>query len=518
VSFQNLTPNPQDTSAFYLKNIYLVFTESNTSSIPSTVAQPPAFSPSWRAIWVNLLWLLSLGIGVTCAVMATILQQWARQYLRLTEARELDPKRKARIHALFSRSTDKLLIKCLGYLLPCYLHLSVVFFFIGLLLFLFDINIKLFSATLWLFGFSIVIYTFFTLLPFFLRDSILFTPVSAFPVAIFGFIICIVTTTLGLRFNAKLSNVFDTLFQYVERTGRRLALDKLSELDTHIFEETFDSLVDDNAIEKFLEAIPGFFTSNPSEPLHVTAQFKRNFEQMMRDFLDRTFQHATVAESVKSSRLLSSLNASRAALDPQVTSQILLDILNGKCPKLLQSVETGHSLRSWSNGCDEEHVPLVRSIVSRIIENADEHGDRWSALVVGELSIPADLLQDYLDQYDNVLLANFNNITRQIFYFRYAYWNPSSLVFRCDASRTLPSLQHDFCDLWNDMVREARERSDSLSISILRDVYHIYIALHKDSLSFPEPFSYTADQRAVLPSYSPCNIAAHRSQPISSRP
>jgi hypothetical protein len=503
VSFQNLTANPQDTSAFYLKNIYLVFTESNTSSIPSTVAQPPAFSPSWRSVWVNLLWLLSVGINVTCAVMATILQQWARQYLRLTQAGELDPKRKARIHALFSRSTDKLLIKCLGYLLPCYLHLSVVFFFIGLLLFVFDINNKLFNSTLWLFGFSLVVYTFFTLLPFFLRDSILFTPVSAFPVAIFGFIICIVTTTLGLRFNAKVSNVFDTLFQYVERTGRSLDLDKFSELDTHIFEEAFDSLVDDIATEKFLEAIPGFFPSNPSEPLHVTDQFKRKFEQMMRDFIDRTFQSTTIDESVKSSRLLSSLNASRAVLGPQVTSQILLDILNGGCPKLLQSVEAGHSLRSWRNDCNKEHVPLVGRIVSRIIANIDDRDDRWSALVVDELGISADLPQDY----DNVLLANFNNITRGIFHFRYTYWNPSSLLARCDASRTLPTLQHDFCDLWNDMVREAQERRDGLFISILGDVHHIYKALHGNSLSFPEPFSYP-----------PCNIAAHRSQSISSLP
>jgi len=260
--------------------------------------------------------------------------------------------------ALFSRSTDKLLIKCLGYFLPCYLHLSLVFFFIGLLLFLFDINNKLFNATLWLFGFSLVIYTFFTVLPFILRDSLLFTPVSAFPVAILGFIISIVTTTLGFRFNAKFSHVFDTLFQYLERTGRRLDLDKFSEVDTHIFEETFDSLVDDNAIEKFFEAIPGFFPSNPLKPLHFTAQFEHKFEQVMRDFLDRTSQSTTVVESVKRLRLLNSLNASHAALGPQVTRKILFDILDGVWPKLLQSVEIGHSLRSWSNDCDVEHVPL----------------------------------------------------------------------------------------------------------------------------------------------------------------
>ncbi|KAI0284742.1 hypothetical protein BC826DRAFT_919444, partial [Russula brevipes] len=38
------------------------------------------FSPSASVITVNLVWFLSLGISLTCAVMATMLQQWARQY------------------------------------------------------------------------------------------------------------------------------------------------------------------------------------------------------------------------------------------------------------------------------------------------------------------------------------------------------------------------------------------------------------------------------------------------------
>jgi hypothetical protein len=438
-----------------------------------------------------------------------MLQQWARQFLRLTQAPQPDPKTKARIRALFAGSTDKLFIKCLGYLLPCYLHLSVLLFFIGLLLFLHDINTRIFNATLWFFMFSMTIYTFFTILPFFLHNSLLFTPVSAFPVAIVAFIICIVTTTFGFRFNAKLSSVFERLFKYIERTASS-ALDRLAELDTHILEATLDSLGDDDAVERFFEAIPDFFPSNSSELLPLTHQFANKFKRVMCAFLDRTFQPTMVAESVKSSRLLICLNASRAAwplLGSEATSDILFNILNGRWPELLQSVEIGHSLRSWSHGGDEEHIRHVRSIVSRIIANTEKHNDRWSALVEDELGVSKDLLSDYLAHSDNVLLATFNNITRQIFRSHHRYWNVSSLLSKCDVSRALPSLQHDFCDLWNDIVREAQGPDRSISADIVKDLRHHFIALHTDS----------TDCDAILDqawSYPSCTIAAHRPHPL----
>ncbi|KAH9970238.1 hypothetical protein BGW80DRAFT_1176520, partial [Lactifluus volemus] len=82
VSVQDLRPNPQDTSAFYLANIYQLLADTNISraSILATPAQPPPFSPPRSAVLVNSLWFLSLVISLTCALLATMLQQWARRY------------------------------------------------------------------------------------------------------------------------------------------------------------------------------------------------------------------------------------------------------------------------------------------------------------------------------------------------------------------------------------------------------------------------------------------------------
>ncbi|KAF8483780.1 hypothetical protein DFH94DRAFT_626240, partial [Russula ochroleuca] len=146
LSIPDLRPNSQDTSAFYLKNIYQHLADPTASapSTPSTVAMPPTFSPPQYAVTVNLLWVFSLCISLTCAIMATMFQQWARQYVRFTQLRRRSPRRRARIRALFAGSVDKLFIRTLSFLLPCYLHFAVLLFFIGLLVFLFNVNNTIF--------------------------------------------------------------------------------------------------------------------------------------------------------------------------------------------------------------------------------------------------------------------------------------------------------------------------------------------------------------------------------------
>ncbi|KAH9987592.1 hypothetical protein BJV77DRAFT_950110, partial [Russula vinacea] len=85
ISFPDLKPNSQDTSAFYLQNIYQfqVFGNPNVSHplIPSTLVKPPAFSPPRYAIWVNSLWFLSLTVSLSGALVATLYRNWAVQYI-----------------------------------------------------------------------------------------------------------------------------------------------------------------------------------------------------------------------------------------------------------------------------------------------------------------------------------------------------------------------------------------------------------------------------------------------------
>ncbi|KAF8257623.1 hypothetical protein EI94DRAFT_1541594, partial [Lactarius quietus] len=77
VSIQDVRQNPQETSNFYLAGIYQNVVNPNRSNPSSSLPPfPPPFAPPTYAIWVNSLWFLSLVISITCALLATLLQQW----------------------------------------------------------------------------------------------------------------------------------------------------------------------------------------------------------------------------------------------------------------------------------------------------------------------------------------------------------------------------------------------------------------------------------------------------------
>ncbi|KAN0126401.1 hypothetical protein V8E52_000041, partial [Russula decolorans] len=104
VSIPDIRPNSQDTSAFYLAHIYQQSsTQQNGSqpSIPSTLSDPTLpFSPPTSSVWVNGLWFLSLVVSLSCALLATLLLQWARRYERVAYP-PYRPQKRARIRAFY---------------------------------------------------------------------------------------------------------------------------------------------------------------------------------------------------------------------------------------------------------------------------------------------------------------------------------------------------------------------------------------------------------------------------------
>ncbi|KAH9170361.1 hypothetical protein EDB89DRAFT_1853569, partial [Lactarius sanguifluus] len=146
-TYQSLQPNLQATSAFYLANIYQVLAASNGSQTIISLPLPPdpsTFEPPTSAIWFNTLWFLSLVITLTCALLATSLQQWARRYVRVTQPR-YSPHKRARIRAFFAEGIEKLHLPWAVEALPALLHIAVFLFFAGLVVFLCTINHTVFS-------------------------------------------------------------------------------------------------------------------------------------------------------------------------------------------------------------------------------------------------------------------------------------------------------------------------------------------------------------------------------------
>jgi uncharacterized protein DUF6535 len=510
VSYQDLKPNSRDTSAFYLANINQPLADPDLNASASSVPlHPPAFSPPKHVIWVNSLWILSLAVSLTCALLATLLQQWARRYLKITQPPpHYSPHKRARIRAFFSDGVHKLRLPAVAEALPTLLHLALFLFFAGLLVDLFNVNLTVFIALVCWFGLSGVVYACLTLMPIFRHDSPYYTPLSSSAWSLH--------TTISYA-------VFQILSMGTEKNAEEVAFEPPAAIDGRILQSTIDAMDDDDdKLEQFFELIPGFFSSKlVDDPRRILdGSPLRTFVGCLSGFLDRTLSSSSVAESVKTRRFVTCFNAADAT-STGIDREFFHGVFSGRWDGVLQSVEMGHYLRSRANNHDRETDLYTQGINAGIIASVRDRDDRWSALATEQLCVSRSVLQDYAAHGDSVLLANLNHITRKILRTfegdHYAAYISSRIlrsISRFNIQHTLPVLQHDFCAVWNDVVEEARKSgSDSTPIYILRYIRHLYIALHQGTDASPTLFSSsTADHDDILfhdSSYPLCNIAGH---------
>ncbi|KAI9462055.1 hypothetical protein F5148DRAFT_1315753, partial [Russula earlei] len=182
VSIQDLRPSSQDTSAFYLANIYHLLANttgaSSQSAVISLPADPPQFSPPTYAILVNSLWILSLVMSLTGALLAVFIQQWAQSYLQATQMRH-SPRDRARVRAFHFEGIDKWHLHWLTQTVPTLIHVSLFLFFAGLPVFLFHINRTVFNVVITWLALCVAGYASLTFLPVFCQDCPYSSPLSS---------------------------------------------------------------------------------------------------------------------------------------------------------------------------------------------------------------------------------------------------------------------------------------------------------------------------------------------------
>ena len=128
---------------------------------------------------MNSLWFLTLAISLTCAMVATLLQQWARRYLKVTQPLRDSPHDRARTHAFFSHGVEKSHLSWAVEALATLIHLSLFSFFTGLLIYLFNVHHAVFWAVVWWVGLSTATYLLITFVPIFHPESPYHTPLSS---------------------------------------------------------------------------------------------------------------------------------------------------------------------------------------------------------------------------------------------------------------------------------------------------------------------------------------------------
>jgi Family of unknown function (DUF6535) len=118
------SPNPGNQTVTPLANGTYIITTSQPS---------PSGPPRASIIWANALWLISLVLSLTSALIATLLQQWARRYVEMPN-RPGDPKNRARVRSFLFLGTEIYKMRLAAQLAPTLLHFSVYLFFAGLVI------------------------------------------------------------------------------------------------------------------------------------------------------------------------------------------------------------------------------------------------------------------------------------------------------------------------------------------------------------------------------------------------
>jgi len=90
-------------------------------------------------VWANALRLISLVLSLTCALIATLLQQWARRYIETPKYANI-LRHRARVRSLLLSGTELYKITLIVEILPTLLHLSVFLFLGGLVITFHTIN------------------------------------------------------------------------------------------------------------------------------------------------------------------------------------------------------------------------------------------------------------------------------------------------------------------------------------------------------------------------------------------
>ena len=129
------------------------------------------------AVLVNSLWLLSLLISITCALLAISLQQWARRHAKVTPPRYSLPEQ-ARMRAFFANGIETQNFELFVEALPVLVHVSLLFFFAGFILFVSDLNNTVFAISCCWITLFVGAYGYITIMPIFRPDSPFYTPLS----------------------------------------------------------------------------------------------------------------------------------------------------------------------------------------------------------------------------------------------------------------------------------------------------------------------------------------------------
>ncbi|KAJ6477728.1 hypothetical protein C8R45DRAFT_1007700 [Mycena sanguinolenta] len=246
-SYKTLTVDSGDTTVLLLTQISNQLAATANGST-FTVAPLPQFTPQTSSLVCNILWFISLGLSLTCALVATLVEQWAREFIHRADMRSA-PATRARVFAYLYYGLKRFKMHTVVEIIPLLLHTSLLFFFAGLVAFLIPVNLAVTLVTAILLFILAAVYGLLTYLPLVYTDCPYQTPLSG---ALWQFRhLFKSSTTLAAQIIPQVQSMVEAIFEKAISDGpEQLHRDK------NALVWTIKSLADDAELEPFVESLP----------------------------------------------------------------------------------------------------------------------------------------------------------------------------------------------------------------------------------------------------------------------
>ncbi|KAJ7907944.1 hypothetical protein B0H13DRAFT_1522471, partial [Mycena leptocephala] len=258
-SYKTMKPDSGDITVFFLAQISQQLAAS-ANATTLDIALPAPFTPLMSSLVCNVLWFISLGLSLMCALVATLLEQWARDFLHRADMRSA-PVTRARVFSYLYYGLKRFKMHAVVEIIPLLLHMSLFFFFAGLIAFLIPVNIAITAVVGSILVMVTGVYTLLTILPLFHLDCPYRTPLSG------GFWrLRQILHTMLHRWDADSSEsaTGDNIETMVEGVFRKATENSThrSDRDQQALLWTAKSLTDDVELEPFIESIPDVLWGN----------------------------------------------------------------------------------------------------------------------------------------------------------------------------------------------------------------------------------------------------------------
>ena len=207
---------------------------------------------------MNILWSLSLCLSLACGLGATLVQQWLRRYIRLTQYSDTSVCR-VRIRTFLFKGIHGFHVSWMVENTSIMLHAAIFLFFAGLVEFLFAINDEVANVILATVIVFWALYITLTFLPVIFRQCPFQTPLTSI-LWYTGHILAISFLYLFTCSNRIRARIDELRRHFRKGVDRHLIsmMEYKPELDKDALESTLSMCHDEGELEAFVDAIPSY--------------------------------------------------------------------------------------------------------------------------------------------------------------------------------------------------------------------------------------------------------------------